>query len=300
MRRALLGPAVALGLLGCGGREVADPCEAQMAALEARLTALAAGATPAAAPAIGALPASSRGVALEGTPPLVVVSTDEVLLGERGVGGLDDLERTAETLRADLRRWAAAEELPDDAPFLVALWVAPEVDAAALTTLLRHAPERARFALLVRGPALGALEGEPAWVADAVPRATGRPELLRQRLDAAWRRATESCPAARAEAPMPATLRPAGPPMGAPSVAGLMTALRACGCARADLVAVEAVARRALVDRRGPVRRLAATLRFGRPTDDAPAVEVAPDETVGALVARIDSREGPLWVRREP
>ncbi|MEZ4340554.1 MAG: hypothetical protein R3B82_28370 [Sandaracinaceae bacterium] len=294
MRRLL----AALLLVGCGGAEGADPCAARIDALEQRLGELAATATPETAPLGGALPASTRGVPLEGAPPLLVV-TDEVLLNERGVGGIEDVEQTAETLRSDLRRWAASEGLSNQATWTVALWVAPDVPAATLARLLRHAPERARLALLVRGAPLPPLEHEPAWVASAMPAATGRPETLRERLDTAWGRATSGCPAARAQAPMPATLRPAGPLLGPPSVGGLAAALRECGCDDVDLVAVEAVARRSLVDRAGPVHRLRATLRFGPPTDDAPAEEILSNETVADLVTRIEAREGDLWLRGE-
>ncbi|MBX3274957.1 MAG: hypothetical protein KF729_32130 [Sandaracinaceae bacterium] len=294
MRRASLIVALALGACSRG---VDDPCEARLRAIEERLTAAAASAAPAGTPEEAALPRSDRGVPFDGAPPLLVVG-DEVVLAGRGVGGIEELDATGTTLRRDLARFVEGRA-PADEPLLFAVLAAPDVSADALARLLRGAPADARFALGVRAAPLPALEGEPAWVESETRAIPGRPEALRERLDAAWSRATASCEPARAHVPVPPALRPADPPLGAPSVHALVAALRECRCGDPGLGAIEAVARRALVGPDGPVHRLRVTLRFGLPSDAAPAVEVEPHETVEAFARRLEGREGPLWVRAE-
>ncbi len=288
----------ALLLGACDPTEAADPCEARLRALEARLTSAAATAEPSGAPSRVRLPRSEAGAPLTGTPPLLVIASDVVFAG-RGVGGSETIDRTAETLRQDLRSWARAHDIADDAPFPIAVWSAPDESVDALVGLLRHAPSNARFALLVRGPPRAALDDEPTWVEPALRSRSGRPESRRQHLEAAWTRATEGCPAAGPHMPTPAPLAPAGPPLGAPAIDSLMSALEACGCEGTHLAAIEAVTTRALVDAAGPVLRLPATLRFGPPTDDAAVVESPPDQTIAALVQVIAARRGALWVRAD-
>jgi len=290
---------VAAGFVGaCGSTEAADPCETQLSELETRLGSAAARAEPSGAPPGVPLPSSEAGVALEGAPPLLVVSSEVVFAG-RGVGGVGDAEaidHTAETLRNDLRSWSQVHDVSSDAPFPIALWVAPDVRVDDLVRLLRHAPSNARFALLIRGPVQAAREDEPSWVGPALRSRSGRPESQRRHLEAAWTRAVESCSAAAPHMPTPAPLAPAGPPLGAPAIGGLMGALRSCGCESTELAAIEAVATHALINADGPVLRAAATLRFGPPTDGSPAIEVAPDLQVHTLVERLSGREGALWI----
>jgi len=288
----------ALLLVACDASDRVDPCEARLNGIAQRLEAAAAVAEPTGAPPDVALPRSTAGQPLGGAPPLLVVS-ETVIFAGRGVGGLERADRAAETLRDDMTSWAAAEGRDDDAPLLVALWAAPDVTARALTDLLRHAPRRARFALLVRGPRPTARDDEPGWVEAALRWRAGRPESFRERSAQAWERATQTCERAAPHLPIPAPIAPAGPPLGAPTVDDLVAALRACGCDGVDLPAMEAVATRALVDRAGPVRRLPPTLRFGPPVDDAPALEPAPETTVDALTGSLAEREGPLWIRAD-
>jgi len=287
----------ALLLGACDSERRVDPGEARLAAIARRLEAAAAVAEPTGAPPDVALPRSAAGGPLEGAPPLLVVS-ETVIFAGRGVGGIEAADRAAETLREDMTSWAAAEQR-GDGELPVALWAAPDVTAGALTELLRHAPRRARFALLVRGPPGEARDDEPRWVEPALRARAGRPESFRERSAQAWERATRACEAAAPHLPIPAPLAPAGPPLGAPTVDDLVAALRTCGCDGVDLPAMEAVATRALVDRAGPVRRLPPTLRFGPPTDDAPALEPAPDTPVDALVESLAQREGALWIRAD-
>ncbi|MCB9593814.1 MAG: hypothetical protein H6719_13860 [Sandaracinaceae bacterium] len=291
--------ALGIALAGCGIADDTDPCERRMAALETRLAEAARTAPPSEAPTEVQLAPSEHGVLLEGAPPLLVVG-DEVVFQGRGVGGGDDVDRVAETLRSDLRSWEAAQGLEGPEVVTIALWADASSSADTLARLLRHAPPNVRFAGLVRGPPLGPLEHEPEWLDQTLSGgAQGRPEGQRVRFETAWTRATSDCPAARGQMPAPAAVRQGGPPLGAPSIDGLMTALRSCSCDHTDFVAVEAVARRALVDPAGSVHRLRATLRFGAPTDAAPVIEVETNQTVADLVARIDEREGMLWVRSD-
>lgn len=281
-------------LAACDMSPPVDPCDARLDALERRLEAAAATSEPSGAPPDVALPRHDTGTRVEGTPPLMVVSW-EVVFGGRGVGGLDDVDRTAETLRADLRAWATTHEAEE--PYTVLLWVAPDVTVDALTRLLRHAPEEARFALLVRGAPVDADPDEPAWIERALSAPAGNPVSQRAHLDEAWGRATRQCERAAAHLPVPAPLAPAGPSLGVPTVSGLMRALRACRCEGTDLSGIEAVARRALVDADGPVHRLPATLRFGPATGSGAELEFGPSDTLDDLVERVDAREGTVWIR---
>lgn len=281
---------------GCGAVREADPCDERLVVLEARLSRAAANAEPSGSPPDVPLPRVDTGASIDGAPPLLVVS-DEIVFTGRGVGGTDDIERSAETLRSDIRSWARANRRQSGDELRIALWVAPDVLVDTLVRLLRHAPGHARFALLVRGPVFEPGAGEPGWVPRAFRVRTGDPSGQRLRLESAWARATETCERARGHLPLPAPLAPAGPPLGAPTVRGLMDALRACRCTGTDLAAIEAVATRALVDRDGPVFRLRPSLRFGPPTDDAPALELRPGDDVADLVAQLEGRDGPLWVR---
>lgn len=286
----------ALLIAGCDGGANTDPCDARLAALEQRLALAAASSGPSGAPPDVPLPTLEEGDPLEGAPPLLVVS-DEVVLAGRGVGGGEDVDRTAETLSGDLRSWARANRHPEGQPLVIALWTSPEVHVDTLVRLLRHAPGEARFALLVRGAPRAPPEDEPSWVPGAFRVRTGDPRDQRDQLDAAWTRATQTCERARAHLPVPAAFAPTGPALGAPSVTGLMSALGQCRCQGTDLPAIEAIATRALVDRDGPVHRLAPSLRFGPPTDGTPALELGVDDDVADLAARLVGRAGSLWVQ---
>src|SRR5690606_25751334 len=128
-----------------------------------------------------------------------------------------------------------------------------------------------RFALLFRATDVRPprAPGAPAWVREALRFAPTTDALeRRERLDEAWARATERCAVAREHLPVPGDLAPAGPPMGAPSPAPLIDALRRCGCDGPDLAAIEAVALAALVDPDGPLVRAPCSLRFGPATGE--------------------------------
>ena len=293
-------------LAACGGdRSSPDPCTARIDAIASHLARAAEHADPVGAPPEIPLPHSAGGVALGGTPPLVVVGADEVRLGDRGVGGASD-ERAGERLASDLRALRDVSIEDDDGgAFPVALWVDPSVGVAELVALLRPASAHAEFALLVRATDVRLPRGEraPEWVRPALRAgALASPSDRRERIDLAWERATAECEGARAHLPIPPELAPSGPAMGAPSSDALVDALRRCGCERADLAAIEAVALAALVSREGPLTRMPPALRFGHATDGAPELAIDGGATVDQLVSRLASRGGSgdaIWIVAE-
>ena len=285
-----------LFLFGCGTQPAVDPCEPRLTQFEERLTWAAVTSEPAGAPPQVPLPTSAHGVPRRAAAPLLVVSVDEVSFAGRGVGGGDDLTRIAETLRADMSSWARVHRLLSAEEIPVLLWAAPDVPARRLVRLLRHTPANVRYHLLVRGAARPPSPSEPAWVGPALRGRSGRPESERERVEAAWARVSEGCPGIAPHMPTPAPLTQVGLLLGPPAQDELVGAVRDCGCASADVDAIEAVAMHALVAPAGPVLRLASTLRFGPPTDAADAVPAAQGQDVQALIERYASRTGPLWV----
>lgn len=290
MRGAVPAALVAALAVACGSREEVDPCEARLRALEARLTAATEVGEPSGAPPDVDLPAGG-GAPIDPARPLLVVS-DEVVFANRGVGGLEDIEPTAETLRADLAGWASTHDVPEGERLELLLWAAPDVRVDALVRLLRHAPVSA--ALLVRGEAEDA--DEPAWVEEALRAPEGNPVSQRAHLDEAWARATRTCP--RAGPHLPLSSRSTGP-LGTTNFRELIRALRACQCEGTDLVGIEAVARRGLIDRRGPLHRLPATLLFGPADGPGEELVFGPEDDVTALVERLPDLPGLTSIRAD-
>lgn len=296
--------ALALVLAGCG-REPAhvDPCTRELDDLAARLERAASFADPSGAPVDIPLARAAGGMPLEGTPPLLVVGTGEIRLGGRDVGGIDEPSAPA-NLAADARALRDASELDEASPWTIALWADREVEVGRLIELLAPISADARFALLVRADDVRAPRPRRPvpWVREALrPRASESAADRRERLELAWDRATGSCEPARDHLPVPPELEMAGPPMGKPSVAPLIGALRRCGCDAFDLPAVEAITLGALVSPDGPLVRLPQELRFGRATDDARELAVDPNAEVGDLVETLarTRHSGELWIAPE-
>lgn len=290
-------------LLGCGGdRAPSDPCAARIGAIASHLALAAEHADPIGAPPEVPLPRAAGGVPLGGAPPLVVVGAEEVRLGARGVGSVSDAQ-AAERLATDLRALREVSIEDDDGgPWTVALWVDPSLEVERLAALLGPASAHARFALLARATDVRLPRGErpPEWVRPLLRAgALASPSDRRERIDVAWERATAACEAARAHLPIPPELAPSGPAMGAPSIDPLVEALEGCGCAHADLAAIEAVALAALVSPEGPLVRMPPALRFGHATDGAEELALDADASVEALVAALSSRGGSggaIWI----
>lgn len=289
---------LALAMLACGGeKKAADPCEARINAIAARLERAARYAEPSGAPPEVPLPEATGGIPLEGTPPVLVVGPEEVRLAGRGVGGEGD--ELAARLASDLRALREVSvESDDGAPWTVALWADPSTSLERLGALLSQASADASFALLVRASDVRAPRGEsPPEEVQAALRARPGESVYerRERLDLAWERATATCESARGHLPIPASLAPSGPPMGAPTTEPLVDALRRCGCEGTDLVAMEAIALAALVSSEGPLVRMPPALRFGHATDDAR--ETTARGTVADLATAIAGRPAePLWI----
>lgn len=281
--------ALALVLAACDAPPAAvDRCTARIDAIARRLERAGAVADPSGAPPEIPLPRGRGGEPLSGALPLLVVSADEVRLAGRGVGGAEDDERLAALIAEDLRALAATRE--SDEAWTVALWVDPALEVHRLVRMLSRAPPEVRFALLFRSTdvRLPRAPGAPPWVREALRFApTAGPLERRERLDEAWARATERCPGAREHLPVPAELAPAGPPLGPPSPAPLIEALRRCGCDGPDLAAIEAVALAALVHPDGPLVRAPHSLRFGPATDEGRELVVRGDARAGGLLERI-------------
>jgi hypothetical protein len=280
----------------CGFTEPApDPCAARVDALAERLARAASFAEPSGAPPDVELPAARGGVALEGAPVLLVLAESEVRLGGRGVGGAD-VDRAAATLARDLRAlMEASSEEGSDASWVVALWIEPTVTLERIARLLEGAPPRVHFALLVRAADVEVTRAAspPAWTREAL-RVTrdADPFARRERVEEAWVRATEGCEAARAHLPSQASLAPAGLPLGGPSVEPLVRAIRTCGCAAADLDAIEAVTLAALVPASGPVAVLPRRVRFGPALERGEELAIDGDTSASALAARLARLRG--------
>ena len=299
MRRSALVPMLVLAACG-GDRAPADPCTARIDAIASHLGRAAEYADPIGAPPEVPLPHGEGGVPLEGTPPLLVVGSEEVRLAGRGVGSATD-ERAGERLATDLRALRDVSIEDDDGgAWTVALWVDPSLGVEQLVGLLGPSSAHARFALLVRATDVRPPRGArpPEWVRPALRAgALASPSDRRERIDLAWERATAECEGARAHLPVPPELAPTGPAMGAPSTDALVDALRGCGCERADLAAIEAVALAALVSPEGPLVRMPPALRFGHATDDARELAVDAGATVADLAASLAGASGDaMWI----
>ena len=297
---------LSFALASCDGAAptAVDPCTARLSEMRARLSRLAAADGPVGAPTGVALPSVDRGEPV-GRLPLLVVSSDEVTFGGRGVGGLEGGE-TAATLTRDLR---AASDLAGEEPLLVGLWAAPETSMETLAELLSHAPPGVSFALLVRGPDVAGPEA-PSWIREALGRLDPPPEgegimpgisavspetQRRMRIAESWPRATEGCPAARGGMLLSAETGALREPV---QVSRIMDALGTCGCEDAD--GIEALVAEAVRSLEGPLLRLPVRLRFGLATGGGEELTRDAGSSVTQLVGVLADRpagDAPLWIR---
>ena len=258
----------------------------------------AAHADPEGAPPDVPLPRLEEGVPVSATTPLLVVGASEVRFEERGVGGLEDLTRAAETLATDVR--VAARVAQGGGPFVLGLWADPSVPIATLEELTRGLPPEVRLVLLARGPATAWLRAEgrpsalPPWVTGALERSDPiYPHRARIRLEEAWERALPHCEPAVAQLPD----RERGAVRRA-EVEALVASVRRCGCEELELPQLTALAMRAIANPEGGLLAHQRALRFGAATGPGDDLEVS--GTVAELAEALSRlpAEGPaLWVR---